>query len=135
MPGFEITGPYAAAMLMSLGALCIFIWGVLSGALSGVDEAAARFYRMEVGDDGKDNQTGRQPSADGKDNRPEDSPVHPELEVSESSHPELEEYAGGTIQARVGTSRHGCWSSTRSSSAGDYYMAVYWGGVGPGHLD
>ena len=63
MPGFEITGPYAAAMLMSLGALCIFIWGVLSGALSGTDEAAARFYHREVGDDGKDDQTGRQPGA------------------------------------------------------------------------
>jgi hypothetical protein len=63
MPGFEITGPYAAAMLMSLAALCIFIWGVLSGALTGVDEAAARFYRMEVGDDGKDDQARRQPSA------------------------------------------------------------------------
>jgi hypothetical protein len=61
MPGFEITGPYAAAMLMSLGALCIFIWGVLSGALTGGDDAATRFYLMEVGDDGKDDQTGRQP--------------------------------------------------------------------------
>jgi hypothetical protein len=64
MPGFEITGPYAGAMLMSLGALCFFIWGVLSGALSGVDDdAAARFFRMEVGDDGNDDQTGRQPGA------------------------------------------------------------------------
>ena len=32
MLGFEVTGPYAGAMLMSLGALCVFIWGVLSGA-------------------------------------------------------------------------------------------------------
>ena len=63
MPGFEITGPYAAAMLMSLGALCIFIWGVLSGALSDADEAAARFYRMEVGDDGKNDRPGREPGA------------------------------------------------------------------------
>jgi hypothetical protein len=61
MPGFEITGPYAAAMLMSLGALCIFIWGVLSGALTGVDDAAMRFYRMEMGDDGDNGQTSRQP--------------------------------------------------------------------------
>ena len=48
---FEIVGPYLAALMMSLGALCIFIWGVLSGALIGADEAAKRFYQREVGDD------------------------------------------------------------------------------------
>jgi hypothetical protein len=48
MPDFEITGPYASALLMSLGALCIFIWGVLSGALTGVDEAAQRFFETEM---------------------------------------------------------------------------------------
>ena len=31
-----------------------------------------------------------------------DSPVHPKLEPRESSPPELEEYAGGLIQARIG---------------------------------
>ncbi len=31
MQGFEITGPYLSALLMSLGALCAFIWGVLAG--------------------------------------------------------------------------------------------------------
>ncbi len=36
---------------MSIGALCIFVWGVLSGAFSGTDEAAIRFYRMEVEND------------------------------------------------------------------------------------
>ena len=45
MEGFEVTGPYASAMLMSLGALCIFIWGVLSGALHNSDDAAKRFFR------------------------------------------------------------------------------------------
>ena len=49
---FEIVGPYIAALMMSLGALCLFIWGVLSGAFSGTDEAAIRFYRMEVENDG-----------------------------------------------------------------------------------
>jgi hypothetical protein len=49
---YEIVGPYVAAMMMSLGALCIFIWGVFSGALAGGDEAAARFYEREVGDVG-----------------------------------------------------------------------------------
>ena len=32
MTDFEIIGPYMVALLMSIGALCIFIWGVLSGA-------------------------------------------------------------------------------------------------------
>ena len=49
---YEIVGPYVAAMMMSLGALCIFIWGVFSGAFNGADDAATRFYRREVGDDG-----------------------------------------------------------------------------------
>jgi len=41
---FEIVGPYLAALMMSLGALCIFIWGVFSGALIGGDDAAKRFF-------------------------------------------------------------------------------------------
>jgi hypothetical protein len=52
MEGFEVTGPYASAMLMSLGALCVFIWGVLSGALHNTDEASLRFYKTEVESDG-----------------------------------------------------------------------------------
>ena len=48
---FEVIGPYAVALLMSLGALCIFIWGVLAGAFSGTDEEAIRFYRTEVEND------------------------------------------------------------------------------------
>ena len=32
MTDFEIMGPYAIALLMSIGALCAFVWGVLSGA-------------------------------------------------------------------------------------------------------
>jgi hypothetical protein len=49
---FEVVGPYITALLMSLGALCIFIWGVLSGAFSGAaDDAAMRFYQREIGDD------------------------------------------------------------------------------------
>ncbi len=49
---FEIVGPYLAALMMSLGALCIFIWGVFSGAFSGADDAALRFFHREMGDDG-----------------------------------------------------------------------------------
>jgi hypothetical protein len=51
---FEIVGPYIAALMMSLGALCLFVWGVLAGAFSGADEASIRFLQREVGDDGSD---------------------------------------------------------------------------------
>jgi hypothetical protein len=54
MTDFEIIGPYAIALLMSIGALCIFIWGVLSGALGGADDAALRFYRTEMENDRTD---------------------------------------------------------------------------------
>ena len=48
---FDMLGPYLIAIAMSIGAVCLFIWAVLSGALSDTDEAALRFYRTEVGDD------------------------------------------------------------------------------------
>ena len=51
---FEIVGPYIAALMMSLGALCVFIWGVLSGAFSGADDASIRFLQREISDDGSD---------------------------------------------------------------------------------
>jgi hypothetical protein len=51
---FEIVGPYIAALMTSLGALCLFVWGVLAGAFSGADEASIRFLQREVGDDGSD---------------------------------------------------------------------------------
>jgi hypothetical protein len=60
---FEIVGPYLAALMMSLGALCIFIWGVFSGALIGGDDAAKRFYHMEMGDDGTSEQRPGEPDA------------------------------------------------------------------------
>ena len=62
-----------------------------------------------------------------------DSPVHPELEVRESSHPELEEYAGGIIQARIGYIP--IWLLVVYAVLfvwALYYMFVYWGGLGPG---
>jgi nitrogen fixation-related uncharacterized protein len=57
MLDFEIIGPYAVALLMSIGAVCIFVWAVLSGAFNGADEAALRFYRTEVDNDGDTGQT------------------------------------------------------------------------------
>ena len=45
---FEVLGPYAIALLMSIGAVCVFAWGVLSGAFSNADAAAITFYRAEM---------------------------------------------------------------------------------------
>ena len=45
---FEVLGPYVVALIMSIGAVCIFIWAVLSGAFNGADEAALRFYHREA---------------------------------------------------------------------------------------
>jgi nitrogen fixation-related uncharacterized protein len=49
---FEVIGPYVVALLMSIGAVWIFIWAVLSGAFNGADQEALRFYHREVDDDG-----------------------------------------------------------------------------------
>ena len=57
MADFEIIGPYAVALLMSISALSIFIWGVLSGAFSGADDAAIIFYRTEMENDRTDERT------------------------------------------------------------------------------
>jgi hypothetical protein len=53
MMDFEIMGPYAVALLMSIGAVCIFVWGVLSGAFTDAEEVAIRFYRVEMENDRK----------------------------------------------------------------------------------
>ena len=51
MADYEILGPYALAILMGLGSTCIFIWGVMVGALSDTDRAALDFYHAEVAND------------------------------------------------------------------------------------
>jgi hypothetical protein len=59
--------------------------------------------------------------------------VHPDLAVRGSSHPVLEEYAGGSIQARVGYIP--LWLLVTYAVLfvwALYYMVVFWGGVGPG---
>jgi cbb3-type cytochrome oxidase maturation protein len=42
---------FVVALCMSLGAVCIFIWAVLSGMFRDVEEIARRAYRAEVHDD------------------------------------------------------------------------------------
>jgi hypothetical protein len=47
MADYEILGPYALAIFMGLGSTCIFIWGVMGGALTETDQAALNFYHAE----------------------------------------------------------------------------------------
>ncbi|MGB8279192.1 MAG: hypothetical protein WCF20_14850 [Methylovirgula sp.] len=51
MADYEIMGPYLLAIMMGMGAVCIFIWGVLSGAFHNTDEAALKFFRTEMEND------------------------------------------------------------------------------------
>jgi hypothetical protein len=51
MSEYEVLGPYALAILMGLGSICIFIWGVMGGALSETDQAALNFYHAETAHD------------------------------------------------------------------------------------
>ena len=51
MADYEILGPYALAIFMGLGSTCIFIWGVMAGALSETDQAALNFYHAEMAND------------------------------------------------------------------------------------
>jgi nitrogen fixation-related uncharacterized protein len=44
-------GQFLVAMFMSLGAMFIFIWAVLSGMFKDVEAIAMRAYRAEVSDD------------------------------------------------------------------------------------
>jgi hypothetical protein len=56
---FEILGPYLVALLMSISAMCVFIWAVLAGAFRGADEEALRFYHAEVDNDGAGTRAGK----------------------------------------------------------------------------
>jgi nitrogen fixation-related uncharacterized protein len=50
---------FLVALCMSLGALCVFIWAVLSGHFTNVEGIKYRAYRTEVHDD----EPARQPEA------------------------------------------------------------------------
>jgi hypothetical protein len=51
MADFEVLGPYALALLMGMGSVCIFIWGVLAGAMGDSDQASLNFYNAEMAND------------------------------------------------------------------------------------
>lgn len=42
---------FVVALLMSLGAVCLFIWGVLAGSFEDIEAVKYRAYRAEVNDD------------------------------------------------------------------------------------
>ncbi len=42
---------FLVALLMSLGALCLFVWAVLSGLFTDVEDVKYKAYRAEVSDD------------------------------------------------------------------------------------
>jgi nitrogen fixation-related uncharacterized protein len=50
---------FLVALCMSLAALCVFIWAVLSGHFTNVEDVKYRAYRTEVQDDEPE----RQPEA------------------------------------------------------------------------
>ena len=56
MADYEVLGPYAVAILMGLGSICLFIWGVMGGALNETDRAALNFYDVETAYDRFKNQ-------------------------------------------------------------------------------
>jgi cbb3-type cytochrome oxidase maturation protein len=47
---------FAVSMLMSLGAVCLFVWAVLSGLFEDVEAVKYRAYRTEVDDEGNDHE-------------------------------------------------------------------------------
>lgn len=48
MPDFSVLGSYLVGLMMSIGAVCVFVWGVLSGALHNADEASRNHYQAEI---------------------------------------------------------------------------------------
>lgn len=42
---------FVVALFMGLGAVCVFVWGVLSGMFEDVEAVKYRAYRAEVIDD------------------------------------------------------------------------------------
>ena len=43
---------FLVALCMSMGAVCVFIWAVLSGLFTDVEEIKYKAYRAEVSEDG-----------------------------------------------------------------------------------
>jgi hypothetical protein len=48
---YDVFGPFLVAIMTSLGAVCIFVWAVLSGAFHGADDASLNFFWTELQND------------------------------------------------------------------------------------
>ena len=49
---------FLVALCMSLGAVCLFIWAVLSGLFNDVEDIKYHAYRAEVRDDEREDEFG-----------------------------------------------------------------------------
>lgn len=56
---YEVFGPYVIALMMSVSAVCIFVWAVLAGVFHGSDQAALNFYRAELENDRSKSRAGQ----------------------------------------------------------------------------
>ncbi len=48
---YDVFGPFLVATMTSFGAVCIFVWAVLSGAFHGADDASLNFFWTELQND------------------------------------------------------------------------------------
>jgi len=53
-----VFGPFLVATMTSFGAVCIFVWAVLSGAFHGADDASLNFFWTELQNDRTNRQAG-----------------------------------------------------------------------------
>jgi nitrogen fixation-related uncharacterized protein len=51
---------FLVALFMGLGAVCLFIWAVLSGSFTNVEDIAEEVYRREVENDGDGQREGKE---------------------------------------------------------------------------
>ena len=51
MAHFDVLGPYIVALLMGIGSMCVYIWGVMSAAFGHGDDPAVQFYLAEMADE------------------------------------------------------------------------------------
>ncbi len=51
MSNFDVLGPFLVALLMGVGSMCVYVWGVMAGAFGRGDDPAMRFYLAEMDND------------------------------------------------------------------------------------
>ena len=101
MEGFEVTDLRKRAVHEPWCAVRLHL-GCALGRVHNADEAS-QFYEMEMESDEHSERT--------------DTP-RKKMSKAENHDDDLEDYGGGSIEARTDTFRYGCWSSTSCSSYG-----------------